>query len=98
MGQGEFKQDIQQALDNGAILMDVRTYPEYLVRAHARSINVPLHTIDTSNTHLPQDKNAIIVVHCMSGHRSHDAAEKLRELGYKNVLDAGSLASALQYK
>ena len=40
----------------------------------------------------PFGKDAEILVYCQSGHRSADAASKLRTLGFTDVSDIGGIA------
>lgn len=48
---------------------------------------IPYNAIEKNKDRLPQDKNARIVVYCVSGHMSRLAAEKLASMGYSRVLD-----------
>lgn len=84
--------------EEGWVLLDVRSMPEY-ADAHAPgAYNVPfLHK--TPNGMLPNqdfarvvafqfpDKATKIVTHCQMGGRSLRAAQELESLGYTNVLD-----------
>jgi rhodanese-related sulfurtransferase len=88
--------EIQQAIDNNAVIIDVRTTGEYSSSAHPRSINIPLSDIETSDK-LPQDKNKPIIVHCASGMRSENAKGILQEKGYTSVINAGGLAAILKF-
>ena len=37
------------------------------------------------------DKNQMILVYCRSGNRSKQAAEKLKKLGYTNLIEFGGI-------
>lgn len=47
---------------------------------------IPYHTIDRRQEELPADRDAKVVVYCLSGPMGHVAADKLVKLGYTNVL------------
>ena len=69
------------------IIIDVRSVSEYKEGHIESSINIPVEKIDTIDI----EKNEKIIVYCRSGNRSKAAANKLIEMGYKNVYDAGGL-------
>ena len=72
------------------IIVDVRT-PEEFADGHIDgAINIPLDTISTSIPELP-NKNQLIMIYCRSGNRSNQAANKLDDLGYTNVIDFGGI-------
>ena len=72
------------------IIVDVRT-PEEFADGHIEgAINIPLDTISTSIPELP-NKNQLIMIYCRSGNRSNQAANKLDDLGYTNVIDFGGI-------
>jgi len=81
---GELKRLLRSSGGVRPVLVDVRTQFEYdLFHIHG-AVNEPaiLHT----PRHLQNiDRDAPIVVICMSGHRSPIAAYFLRRQGYKNV-------------
>ena len=55
---------------------------------------IPYDTVEQRLDKFPADKNANIVVYCLSGSMSTIVAEKLVQLGYTNVwnLDGGMIA------
>ncbi len=73
------------------IVLDVRT-PEGYAQAHIpEAINVPNEEIgDTQPPALP-DKDQLILVYCRSGNRSKQAAQKLADLGYTNIVEFGGI-------
>ena len=79
-------------VNSGAILVDVRTQDEYNEGYIEGAILFPVSDINsnTAQEYLP-DKDAVIIVYCRSGNRSSQAAQKLKQLGYKNVYDLGSI-------
>ena len=80
-----------ELVKDGAILIDVRTAQEYAEGNLEGSINLTVDTISINIEKLVPDKNATIVVYCRSGNRSSQAATKLKDLGYTNVYDLGSI-------
>ena len=56
-----------------------------------QNILVPNETIVNNAPSELQDKQAVLLVYCRSGRRSHDAANKLLALGYENVYDFGGI-------
>lgn len=74
-------------IDNGAIIIDVRTAEEYNEGHIANAINIPVDNI-SEITYSKDDK---IIVYCASGVRSAIAAKTLVDAGYNNVynLDGG---------
>ncbi len=70
-----------------ATIIDVRTEEEYNEGHLENSINIPLDIITTINI----DKNETIYIYCRSGTRSKEAADKLKELGYINIIDLGGI-------
>lgn len=73
-------------------LLDVHVPNEgYLAGTDAR---IPYTDVTARAAELPADRDATIVVYCMSGRMSAIAAEDLLELGYRNVhnLAGGMLA------
>lgn len=47
---------------------------------------IPFNAIDQDKNELPNDKDAKIVVYCMTGPMGHIAAEKLVQMGYTRVI------------
>ena len=75
----------------GAVLIDVRTTPEYRQGHIPKSISVPLQTIDRV-AKIVNNESTPIFVYCQSGARSRQAAGALRRMGYKQVTDMGGIA------
>lgn len=73
------------------VIVDVRTKEEYQENHIDKAVLLPLQQLtQQANTILP-DKNAEILIYCRSGNRSHQAAEKLIEMGYTAVYDFGGI-------
>ena len=75
----------------GAVLMDVRTTPEYRQGHIPKSISVPLQAIDRA-AKIIENKSTPIFVYCQSGARSRQAVGALRRMGYQQVTDMGGIA------
>jgi rhodanese-related sulfurtransferase len=74
------KPDIAQLLNDGAMVIDVRTQSEYQ-RGHGKNTrNIPLNSIKGKLTSLKKQKKVIITC-CASGMRSGKAAKMLRNAG-----------------
>ncbi len=69
------------------ILLDVRTEGEVSRGKLENSINIPIDQIPAKVEGIMADKNAMIIVYCLSGSRSVFAVEFMQKLGYKNVLN-----------
>lgn len=78
-----------QRIQNGALLVDVRTPQEFKDGHLAGSVNYPLSELEShfSNT----DKTQPIVVYCRSGNRSGHAKLWLVSQGFTDVHNAGGL-------
>jgi len=91
----EYTEDeVQKALNNGAMIIDVRTSAEHKLLSNGhpdQTKNIPLGELEERKDELPVNKNQEIIVHCLSGHRSAQAADMLKKMGYTHVVDAGSL-------
>ena len=73
------------------IVVDVRTLEEYTEGHIPNAISVPLETIENEAEAKLKNKDALILVYCRSGRRSREAALKLIEKGYTNVIDFGGI-------
>lgn len=81
----DFKQQVQQ----GAVIVDVRTPQEYTSGHIKNSLNIPVNEIAADFQKLPS-KDAVIITCCASGMRSGKAAGILKANGYTNVYNGGS--------
>lgn len=71
------------------IVLDVRTPEEYAEAHIPGAINVPNEEIGEEPIAELPDKDQIILVYCRSGNRSKEAAQKLADQGYTNVIEFG---------
>ncbi len=79
---------LQQAIADGAFLVDVRTSGEFAIGHVKGSINIPLNQLATNLIKFKNKKN--IVVFCQSGGRSRQAKLMLEQNGITNIIDGGS--------
>ena len=75
--------DIENLLKNKEFLLDVREEYEYQAGHVKGAINLPLREILSQKDSLPKDRD--IYVYCRSGHRSADAVNFLKSLGFEKV-------------
>ena len=81
----------EDLMNEGAVLIDVRSASEYAEGHLDNSINLTVDTIGVNIEKMVSDKNTKIIVYCRSGNRSATAANTLINLGYKNVYDLGAM-------
>ncbi|MGA0185885.1 MAG: rhodanese-like domain-containing protein [Ilumatobacteraceae bacterium] len=77
-----------------SIIIDVRT-PEEYVAGHldgATLIDIKDASFDAKMAEL--DPNASYIIYCRSGNRSAQAVERMKEAGFTNLTDLGSLENA----
>ena len=79
--------------ESGYIILDVRTAQEYSEKHIPGAINIPNETIGTEAIPALPDKDQLILVYCRSGNRSKQAAQKLAEQGYTNIVEFGGILS-----
>lgn len=73
------------------ILLDVRTQAEYAEGHIPGAICLPNETIGSELPAELPDREQTILVYCRSGRRSAEAAQKLADMGYVNVLEFGGI-------
>lgn len=85
-------QEAKKIMDEEAdiCILDVRTQEEYDSGHIKESICLPNEEIVEEPAELP-DKKQKILVYCRSGNRSKQAAQKLADMGYENVLEFGGI-------
>ena len=71
------------------VLVDVLSKESFEGKHVPTSINIPVDEIENKSSSELADKNQEIVVYCASTdcHASPNAAKKVEELGYTNVVD-----------
>lgn len=76
----------QALMQQGAILVDVRTAGEFAGGHMQNAVNIPVDVINGATAQLGATDRPVIV-YCRSGNRSGQAAQMLRSLGYTQVHD-----------
>ncbi|MBQ2711183.1 MAG: rhodanese-like domain-containing protein [Clostridia bacterium] len=82
---------MMNSLSSPYIILDVRTPAEFAQGHIPNAINIPNETIGTEEIPQLPNKKQVIFVYCRSGNRSKQAAEKLVQLGYTNVVEFGGI-------
>ena len=87
--------EAQQMIEDNkdALILDVRTAAEYESAHIPNAVNLSNEDIQAGKVDSLKDKSQLIMVYCRSGNRSRQAAQKLAELGYTNVVDFGGIQS-----
>ena len=75
-------------IDQGALLIDVRTQEEFADGHIAGSINIPWEETDKLIAIIGPDKQRQVVVYCRSGNRSGKAMVVLQNKGYSGIFNA----------
>ena len=83
--------DFKQLVQNGAVIVDVRTPAEFQGGHIKGSINVPLQSLQGSMSKIP--KNKTVITCCASGMRSASAKSFLKSAGYSEVHNGGGWMS-----
>ncbi len=83
-------ESLASALEQGAIVIDVRNADEYARGHYPGALNIPLEKLSDSLPALDARRDQPVIVYCQSGIRSAMARRLLQEAGYSNVLNAGT--------
>ncbi len=75
-------------IEQGALLIDVRTAEEFDQGHIDGALNIPFQETDQLMTAIGHDKQRQVVVYCRSGHRAGKAKQVLESNGYKRVFNA----------
>ncbi|MFR9208468.1 MAG: rhodanese-like domain-containing protein, partial [Lachnospiraceae bacterium] len=76
----------------GVIVVDVRRADEYAESHIPGALNIANEDISTTPPAALPDKDASILVYCRTGVRSKEAAQKLAQMGYRNIYEFGGIA------
>lgn len=90
------KVDLGELINNGAMIVDVRTKGEYAGGHVKGSVNIPLDQL-RSNLKKFKSKEQPIITCCASGMRSASAKGILKSAGYTNVHNGGSWSSVNRF-
>lgn len=78
---------LEEAIQKGAFLVDVRTSAEFKSGSVKGAVNIPLSSVSSKMAKFKNKKN--IVVFCQSGARSGQAKRILNQNGFKDVINGG---------
>ncbi len=73
------------------IILDVRTQEEYNEGHIPGAICIPNEEINEEKIEELPDTEQLIMVYCRSGNRSKQAAKKLADIGYTNIVEFGGI-------
>ncbi len=83
--------EARRLVDQGALLLDVRTTQEFADGHIPKAVNIPVQELERRMSELGS-KARPIVVYCRSGHRSGIAADLLKKAGFTAVHDLGAMS------
>ena len=78
-------EELKNKINQGAILIDVRSNQEYREGHLQGAINIPDFELINRVPKEITKKNQLIVMYCQYGTRSRDAYIKMKNMGYTNV-------------
>ena len=76
------------------VIIDVRTVQEWNNGHLEGAVLIPYDQIGERIGSVVKDKSKRIYVYCRTGHRARIAKEALEKLGYKDIINLGSLEDA----
>ncbi len=83
-------------IEQGAIIIDVRTPQEYAEGNLPGSVNLPLDQFEQEFQALVADKSQPVVLYCRSGRRSGVALDMMQDAGYDKAHNGGGLSEMQQ--
>ena len=86
--------DARKYLQQGALVVDVRSADEYRGGHLPNAVNIPLGELKETLPRRVTDKNQVLLLHCLSGTRSGIAKRLMKGMGYQNVFNLGSYGRA----
>lgn len=93
---GGNNRSIQELLDDGGVIVDVRTKAEFSGGHLKNSINIPLDSLSSNLGKLK--KNKPVITCCASGMRSGSAKRILKANGFEEVVNGGGWAGLRKYE
>jgi phage shock protein E len=78
-------------IENGALLVDVRSQEEFEAEHLEGAVNIPWDNTDALMAAIGTDKQRAVVFYCRSGNRAGKSIDKLGEEGYTNIFNATGL-------
>ena len=87
--------EIIAAIENQALIVDVRTPEEFADGHYPGAINIPHETILDGLNQLGVTADTTVILYCRSGNRSGQAEQVLQEKGFTEARNAGGLEALL---
>lgn len=85
---------LNEAIHEGALLVDVRSPSEFSSGSVKGAVNIPLDKVQSQLSKFKGHKH--IVVFCRSGNRSSQAKSILERNGFENVINGGTWENVKQ--
>ncbi|WP_240433865.1 rhodanese-like domain-containing protein [Shewanella japonica] len=85
-------------INNGAMLIDVRTEQEFAAGHLDGAINIPFEFVLKQLTKQKLDKDTAIVLYCRSGRRSGIANNDLVEAGFTQTYNGGGFEQLIAHQ
>lgn len=79
------------------VIIDARTIQEFDKGHVEGAVLIPYDQISKKISLFVKDKSQKFYLYCRSGRRSKIAKETLEKLGYKNIIDLGTLQDAAKF-
>lgn len=86
--------EVADSFEGKSLLIDVRTLDEWNAGHLQGAILIPYERIGAEISAVTTDKKTKINLYCRSGRRSGIGLESLKQLGYEDVTNLGSLENA----
>jgi len=83
--------DFKSFVENGAIILDVRSKGEFMSGHIPGALNIPVDVLGGQISRIPKGKT--IITCCASGNRSGMAKNILRSKGFESVYNGGGWSS-----
>lgn len=87
-----------QLINDGALLVDVRTQQEYDAGHLPGAKLIPVKEVEARIAEFGADKSRPVVLYCKSGGRAGRAADMLKSHGFTNVYNAGGYSDLMASK
>lgn len=87
--------EVIAAIEQQALIVDVRTPEEFAAGHYPGAINIPHETILDGLNQLGVKADTAVILYCRSGNRSGQAEQALKEKGFTQAKNAGGLEALL---
>ena len=97
-GDPEIAKQAWPMIENGALLVDVRSAEEFAEDHLTGAINIEWNKTDELEEAIGSDKNRQVVFYCRSGNRVGKSITELKTRGYTNIFNATGLEALKETK